>query len=348
LNWLIIGAGAIGSYIGGSLANDGQSVTFLERRDVVEKLLRDGLRLALINQLIHIPKVRVFDSIDGALKDSNYDVVIFALKAYDTQAAIDSFASYSKDLPPFLCLQNGVDNEANLASVLGKEKVIAGTVSSAIGRREIGDIQLERKRGIGIGADHPLSQRIVYALNAADLNARLYSSPLAMKWSKMLTNLLANATCAILDMTPGEVFAHSGLYRLEIQAQREALSVMRALNIDVVDLPGVPVRLLSYAIRWLPTNFSQPLLRRAVGGGRGGKMPSLHIDLHSSRGKSEVSYLYGAVSNYAKRFALPSPVNSTLTDILMQLTDGSLSHNVYAQRPDKLIETIALAQSGTG
>ena len=66
-----------------------------------------------------------------------------------------------------------------------------------------------------------------------------------MKWSKMLTNLPANATSAILDMTAAEVFAHPGLFRLEMRMLRETLAVMRASRIRVVDLPGVPVRALA-------------------------------------------------------------------------------------------------------
>jgi len=48
-----------------------------------------------------------------------------------------------------------------------------------------------------------------------------------MKWSKMLTNLPANATAAILDMTPAEVFSHPSLFQLEMRMLREALAVMR-------------------------------------------------------------------------------------------------------------------------
>jgi Ketopantoate reductase PanE/ApbA C terminal. len=75
---------------------------------------------------------------------------------------------------------------------------------------------------------------------------------------------------------------------------RECLAVMKAQGIDVVDLPKTPVRALAFATR-LPLWLSKPLLGRAAGSGRGGKMPSFHIDLHSGRGKSEVDYLHGAV-----------------------------------------------------
>ena len=115
-----------------------------------------------------------------------------------------------------------------------------------------------------------------------------------MKWSKLLTNLIANATSAILDMTAPEVFADSKLYALEIGMLRECLAVMDVQGIPVVDLPGTPVRLLEFAAR-LPFWLSKPLFSRAAGSGRGRKLPSFHIDLYSGRGTSEVEYLNGAV-----------------------------------------------------
>ena len=115
-------------------------------------------------------------------------------------------APYVEQIPAILCLQNGVDNEPAIAALLGAAKVIPGTVTSAIGRRGVGDIVLEKNRGVGVAAGHPLSERLVEALEGAYLNASLFPKAADMKWSKMLTNLLANPTSAILDMTAAEVF----------------------------------------------------------------------------------------------------------------------------------------------
>jgi 2-dehydropantoate 2-reductase len=160
-----------------------------------------------------------------------------------------------------------------------------------------------------------------------------------MKWSKMLTNLPANATAAILNMTAGEVFSHPGLFRLEMQMLREALAVMKALGIHVVDLPGTPTRLLALGIR-LPAFISKPLLAKAVGGGRGGKMPSFHIDLHSGRGKSEVEWLNGAVVRHGKKAGVPTPVNQMLTETLMALTRGEIALAEISRQPEKLLTLV--------
>jgi 2-dehydropantoate 2-reductase len=160
-----------------------------------------------------------------------------------------------------------------------------------------------------------------------------------MKWSKMLTNLLANPTSAILDMTAREVFANTDLYKLEIEMLRECLAVMEAQGLNVVDLPGTPVRALAFATR-LPLWLSKPLLSRAAGAGRGGKMPSFHIDLHAGRGKSEVQYLHGEVVGAGEKYNVPTPVNKLLTATLLALTNKEIPLEEFARKPEKLLAKI--------
>ncbi len=341
LSILVFGAGAIGTYIGGSLALHGQRAVFLERPEVAVELGERGLRLNLDGQEHRISNPAVTGSLESALAMGPFDVAIFALKSFDTQAALQGLAPYAADLPPFLCLQNGVDNEPALEAVLGPDKVIAGTVTSAIGRRAAGDILLERKRGVGLVAGHPLSNDLVTALQATGMNVHLYARAADMKWSKLLTNLLSNATSAILDMTPAEVFDHPGLYRLEIAQLREALAVMAAQNIQVVDLPGTPIRALALAARNLPASISRPMLQSGVGRGRGGKMPSFHIDLHSGRGMTEVDDLNGAVARHGEQLGVPTPVNHLLNETLLALIAGELPLEAFARQPEKLLAMLA-------
>jgi 2-dehydropantoate 2-reductase len=79
-------------------------------------------------------------------------------------------------------------------------------------------------------------------------------------------------------------------------------------------------------------------MAKAVGGGRGGKMPSFHIDLHSGKGKSEVGYLNGAVSRAGLELGIPTPANRLLGQVLIDLTDGKIPLDSYQGLPDKLIQ----------
>ena len=341
LNWLLIGAGAIGTYIGGSLILHGQKVVFLELPPSDSELRDDGLKLNINGQDFRILHPVVFSSLPPALSFASYDVAIFALKSYDNPAALELLHPFASNLPPVLCLQNGVENELALETILGKNKVIAGTVTSAVRRRGAGDILLERLRGVGIAGGHPLSSQIVQAFSDAHLNARLYASPISMKWSKMLTNLLANASSAILDMTPAEILSHPSLYRVEIDQLREAIAVMNALQVQTVDLPGTPVRIFAWMVNHLHPSLSQPLISRIAGKGRGQKMPSFHIDLYSGRGKSEVDYLNGAVARFGDRLNVPTPVNHWLNQTLLSLTHGSLPMEEFSHQPDRYIKSLS-------
>jgi len=345
---LTFGAGAIGTYVGGSLALAGHQVVFIERPRAVEELRERGLRLDLtLNKQRKLRDASRIDpsgfvivsTLEEALRYGPFDVALFALKSYDTLAALEGIKPFADKMPPILCLSNGVDNEPAIVEALGRDKVIYGTVTSAIGRRAAGDIVLEKLRGIGVAKGHALSERLVAALNEAHLNVRLFDDAASMKWSKMLTNLIANPSSAILDMTASEVFANKDLYKLEIDILRECLAVMKAQKLEAVDLPGTPVRALAYATT-LPLWLSLPLLSRAAGAGRGDKMPSFHIDLHSGRGKSEVEYLHGAVVRVGEKYNVPTPVNKVLTETLMALTRKEIPLEEFAHQPKRLLSKV--------
>jgi 2-dehydropantoate 2-reductase len=354
LNILVFGAGAIGTYFGGSLSLAGHNVVFVEQPKMVNELRERGLRLDLTiderrkhtssgvegmrEAFVIGPRSFVIEpSLEEALKFGPFDVALFALKSFDTAAALEGMKPFVEKLPPILCLSNGVENEQAIARVLGLDKVIYGTVTTAIGRRGAGDIVLEKLRGVGVAAGHPLSEKLVAALDGAYLKCRLYPDAHSMKWSKMLTNLVSNPTSAILNMTAAQVFANRKLYKLEIEMLKECLAVMKAQG---VDLPGTPVKALAFATK-LPLWLSKPFLSRAAGSGRGAKMPSFHIDLYSGRGKSEVEYLHGAIVREGKKRNVPTPVNELLTNTLLALTNKEIPLEEYANQPEKLLSALS-------
>jgi len=353
LKFLVFGAGAIGTYFGGSLILAGHEVVFVEQLKMTTDLRERGLRLDLTlderrkthEAFVIEPRAFVIEpSLADALKFGPFDAALFALKSFDTADALEAMKPFADKLPPFLCLSNGVENEQMIARAFGIENVIYGTVTTAIGRRGAGDIVLEKLRGCGIAEGHPLSEKIAAAFDSAHLNCRLYPEPHSMKWSKMLTNLISNPTSAILNMTAAEVFADKKLYKLEMDMLRECLAVMKAQGLDVVDLPGTPVRALAFVSK-LPVWFSRLFLARAAGSGRGAKMPSFHIDLHSGRGKSEVEYLHGAVVREGKKRGISTPVNELLTNTLLALTNGEIPLDEYAGQPQKLLSQVKSQKS---
>jgi 2-dehydropantoate 2-reductase len=331
LKILSIGAGAIGTYIGGSLAMSGHDVVFLERPETAGTIT--SMSITKDGEVHTIQEPVFFTSIEDALAKGPFDAALFATKSFDTQAAMWSFASHADTLPPFICLQNGVENEDVIAETLGESKVIQATVTTAIGKLGPAAVVIERLRGVGISSQHPLSSRLMTAFDEAGLNPMLFGNPLAMKWSKMITNLVANATSAILGMTPEEIFSDPALFKVEIDALKETLRVMRALHIPVVDLPGTPVRLLAGAIRLFPLPILRPLLKKAVVGGRGNKMPSFYIDMQAGRKQSEVTYLNGAVARFGEEVGISALVNKFLSETLSSMAAGDIPQETYKNKP---------------
>lgn len=337
---LFLGAGAIGTYVGGSLAAAGHSVGFTEQPRTAEQIAADGLRLTRDGRTEAVRNFQIYSSAADALAADNYDAVVVALKSFDTKAAITDLLNTGATLPPVLSVQNGVANEPLIADMLGADQVITGTVTTAVSKPGVGQVVEEKLRGIGIAVNHPLGERLVDALNSAGLQAHSYPEPRAMKWSKLLTNLTGNATSAILDEPVSTLFANPVSYRIEIQVLRECVAVMSGLGLKPVDLPGTPVRALALAATRLPRFLAQPALTKALGSGRGDKMPSFHIDLHSGRGRTEVSFLNGAVAEYGAQVGVATPVNAGLTRILEALSVSELPLDTYRHDPDGLAEAL--------
>lgn len=340
MKFLFLGAGAIGTYVGGSLAAAGDEVTFIERPETAAVIAEHGLKVHTADTTRVVRDVTVHGSAAEALAQGPYDIGVFALKSFDTQTALDELVATGYEVPTILSLQNGVDNEPTIAATLGADKVIAGTVATAVSKPGVGEVVEEKHRGIGVALGHPLAQPLVEALDRAGLSGKAFDDAPSMKWSKLFTNLTGNATSAILDETVAELFADKRSYTIEVAVLAECLAVMKAKGYRVVDLPGTPVRALAWATK-LPRFIAQPALTKALGAGRGDKMPSFHIDLHGGRGRTEVSFLNGAVARGGEQAGVPTPVNALLTDTLEALSAGELPLGAYRHDPDALLARLA-------
>ena len=201
MRFLFLGAGAIGTYVGGSLAAAGEDVTFIERPETAAAIAAHGLTVRTKEATRVVRDVTVHGTAAEALAAGPYDIGVFALKSFDTRTALDELVATGHEVPTILSLQNGVDNEPTIAATLGAGKVIAGTVATAVSKPGVGEVVEEKHRGIGVALGHPLSVELVAALNRAELSGRAFADANSMKWSKLLTNLTGNATSAILDET---------------------------------------------------------------------------------------------------------------------------------------------------
>ncbi len=339
LKFICLGMGAIGTYIGGSLAASGCEVTFIETPGGFRDRATD-LRIRKPGGDIYVPNIKITSDLDALLSQKKFDVALLAIKAFDTSGFIQNLQRFSGKFPTILCLQNGVENESLIEEKLGKGSVLGASITSAVRRIELGDVQLEKLRGVAIQNDNLLGEELVDVFNQAGLNATGYKDRDSMKWSKMLTNLQVNATSAILNWSPAEVLGNPFTYKIEVLQLKEALAVMDRLGLEIVDLPGTPVRLLIKALTILPVGLGRYLIGAPLSKARGKKMPSLQIDLIASRERSEVEFLNGAVTRIGAKVQIPTPVNRVLTETLVNLANGTLKKENFFNKPESLMTRI--------
>jgi 2-dehydropantoate 2-reductase len=340
LRVLILGAGAIGSFVGAQLGLAGYAVTLIGRDPLVSAVHEaSGLVLYDVDgrrQLV--PGVSASTSVADALgRGDAYDLTLLAVKAYDTATATAELEAAGAR-GPVLTLQNGIGNEEMLSEVFGADAVIAGAIDTPVSMPAPGTVQVHRtayRIGLApVGRQAPAGLAAL-ALSESGFDVRRFPDYRSLKWTKLLMNMLANAACAILDWSPAQVMRCQASARLEARAWQEALAVMAALAIRPVSLGGYPFPLVAPLARAAPPGWLAHGLSRFVAGGRGSKMPSLQIALGTGK-PSEVNWLNGAVVRSAAEMGLPAPVNGLYTCLLTELTTGMQRREDYRDRPDRL------------
>jgi 2-dehydropantoate 2-reductase len=336
LRVLFFGAGAVGSLLGARLAKTGSEVTLIGRPDHVEAVARDGVRMVVAGEVSNQSVLAARPSVAEA--PGPFDYVFLTVKGYDTADALDQLHPVLRPGTILGSFQNGVGNEETIAAAMPDQALLAASLTLPVSLYQPGSIQLHSRRG-GV-ALAPVSPEVnvgplMRRLQGAGFKTRRYTDFRAMKWSKLLANMLGNAQSAILDLPPSHVFADSELFRYERAAFREAVTVMDRMRIAVVSLPGLPITSLRRAMS-LPPLLAQMLLEPRLGGARGSKMPSLWWDLSRGKTKTEAAFLNGAVVDAGRRYDVPTPVNSVLWAILEKATKLPAEWERYRRQPDRL------------
>jgi 2-dehydropantoate 2-reductase len=338
---VVVGSGAVGSFLGGMLAAAGHEVVLLDRRvlggDDATRLRIEGPDSTRI-----VPVRRVMDPADAG----DPGLVLLAVKAFHLDGALATAARWPD--APLLTVQNGVGAEAQ-ARAARRSPLLAGSLTTAVEPLRDG-VRRMRRGGMGVavtagdGADaaEPAASLLAASWSRAGLPSRVYPDAAAMKWSKLLGNLVGNATSAILDVDPGELYADRHGFHIERRQLHEAVAVMRALGLRPVDLPGASVSLLLRGLA-LPEAIGRPIVSRAIAGARGGKSPSLrlHVRRDAAGVPTEAPWLNGAVAAAGLRAGVPVPVNACLAAVVDEVAADPERALWYRGRPDRLAAAVA-------
>jgi len=309
----IVGAGAVGTYLGDLLQSVNVEVTYAPR-DLAEVTPVDA------------------------------DVAIVAVKSYDTDRAIETLrkAIAFPQKCVFVSPQNGIGNEEKLAAAFGEDNVVAAALTVPVGRNHANGHGSATKEG-GL-AFAPLGKNAYNWLTAAfastGLKVQVVTDWRALKWSKLALNIVANASCAILNVLPNRLVHYDEIFTLEIRAIREVRAVMHAMKISPIDLPRYPVRAMQ-GIATLPSPVSRKLLSSRVAGARGTKPPSLLLDLRAGRDQTEVDYLNGAVACAGRDHNVRTPVNAVYARVLEDIAHMPQLWAKYREHPDTLAAEVA-------
>jgi len=247
---LVLGAGAIGGYFGGRLAQAGADVTFLVRPKRREQLARDGL---VIESPLGNLKLPVKTVVAGELA-AGYDAILFTCKAYDLDSAMEAIAPAVRAPAAVVPLLNGIAHLERLDARFGREQVMGGTAHINATLRPDGTVVHgdalqnmlfgERDRGVSTldGASRPRSARalaLAEATKAAGIGGGLSEDIEQDLWEKVVfLCALATATCLFRANVREVVGAPGG---------REAMQRAIAANVAVATAEGHPPRPASIA-----------------------------------------------------------------------------------------------------
>jgi 2-dehydropantoate 2-reductase len=310
---------------------NGHSVVFVDRPESAELVRKKGLMLFTGNRRYFFAKPDVQPTIEDALTHGPFDAAIFAVKGYDTDRVLRYLQPYQVALPAFVCIQNGVGNEAKLVDLFGPDKVIPAVMTTSVRRYESGVAEVTASRGIGIAGRHQLIDALIHAFNMAGLNARLYHDPASMKWSKLLLNLMTNASCAILQMSPEEIIRDPELRIVDIRAIQEGVDVIKKQGLKLRNLPGYPIRWINMIMRdGVSEVLRDRILAQMVSESWAGAKPLLAVDLEQGKTESEVEWINGAVVRHGLQSDIATPVNYALTQILKGVAAGTLEAERFA------------------
>ena len=340
---LVYGSGAIGGYLGSSLLHSGNQVVMLDRPSMAEEINQGGIIVVEAGERIQVKPQAVSSLSEAYALNENYDLILLGLKSYDLPIALKDLAAHDPEGATIFTVQNGIGIEAPFIEAFGDGRILAGSLTTPVSKKGAFHLVVERSdRGLGLAparSGQDITQW-VSLFNEAGIKTIGLADYESMKWSKAFLNIVSNASSAILDMRPGDVYSDPNLFDLEVTMLRETVQVMRGYRLEVIDLPGSPARSLALAVQYAPMFLLKPILTRIVAGGRGDKMPSFYIDLVSGRGKSEVIFHNGAIADSGEAAGIPVKVNRVLNDTLVKLTKGELRREEFANNPQRLLEEL--------
>jgi 2-dehydropantoate 2-reductase len=294
----VMGSGGVGGYLGGRLAAAGQDVTFVARGAHLAAIRAHGLALRSALGDVLIRPAQAADD-PGAI--GPVDLVIFAVKLYDTEAAAEASRPLVGPATGVVTMQNGVDSAELLARALGWDHVVGGVAQIASVIDQPGVIRhTGTMASFTFGElDGTRSERVAAlaaALQAAGVEHRVSADIQRDIWDKMAFLATFAALTALVRLPIGPIREDAETRAMLRDGLAEAFAVARAQGIALPD--DFVERTLSRCDR-LPYEMKSSMLQ----------------DLERGR-RLELPWLSGAIVRLGQELGVPTPIHAFITTAL--------------------------------
>ena len=304
----VLGAGAIGCYLGGRLAAAGHDLVLVGR--LGREISEHGLELTdYTGARVRVEDVRYVDQ-PGPLADR--EAVLVTVKSMATEDAARPLAGFLRRDAVVVSFQNGVSNAARLRAVLPRHQVIAGMVPFNVARTGPGAFHNGTSGPLAVEDRTGLERPLVDALRSAGFGVEVRRDIDRVAWTKLLINL-NNSINALAGLPLQEQLRDRGYRRIMAACIREGIEAMRAGGLRPVRLgrmiPGLAPAMLS-----LPNALFLRLAAAMVKIDPKARSSMLD-DLERGR-TTEVDYLNGEVIALGERYGVPVPANRVVRDLV--------------------------------
>lgn len=335
----IVGAGAVGGYVGAHLARAGENVTLIDPwTEHIETIRKNGVHVSG-TQGDHTVQVHALHVSDvQSLIRAPVDIAIVATKSFDTEWVVRLIADYLSPSGFVVSMQNSI-NEERVARVVGWGRTL-GCVLNTIGVSTVGPGHLTRHRQPGggdsavfrIGEVHgritDRAHKLASALEAVD-RATVTTKLWGERFSKLTTNAMQMGILGATGLNNEQVIGWEVSRKLLIRAAAEAIAVGRAQGFDMEPIIKVPVSTWIEAATGDKRSLAAVeeallgyLARQTESGRRG--HGSLGRDVLAGR-RSEIDFMNGLIAAKGEEAGVAVPVNRGLTSIVKRIERRELA-----------------------
>jgi len=294
MRFLVFGAGGVGAYFGGKLAKAGEEVWFVARGKHLAAMKKKGLFVHASDGSF---RVKAGTMTDNPAKVPSPDVVLFCVKAYDTESAAKQLAPILSSDSIVISLQNGVENEAKIKRCIPQAIVYGGVAyifSNITAPGKVTEWGGPRKIVFGPLEGEPSgrAQEIEKVMKNAGIEATLTNDMLTELWKKFIFIAAGGGFNTLSHLALADIMAVDESREVFYLAMKEAEAVARAKGIT------------------LPKGFVEQqfetLKNRATTA-----RTSMYYDLVQQK-PMEVEELVGAIVRYGREAGVPTPINQTI------------------------------------